>query len=90
MHTLAANITSILKRQPLSCDMWATLVIRNGLSSRDDPIGQVGEKAAQVGHVLWMLSARRIPTVPKRRVPQSSVTAGPPERRKEGGKQKKT
>ena len=50
MHTLAANITSILKRQPLSCDMWATLVIRNGLSSRDDPIGQVGEKAAQVGH----------------------------------------
>ena len=50
MHTLAANITSILKRQPLSCDMWATLVIRNGLSSRDDPIGQVGEKAAQVGY----------------------------------------
>ena len=50
MHTLAANITSILKRQPLSCDMWATLVIRNGLSSRDDPIWQVGEKAAQVGH----------------------------------------
>ena len=47
---MRANITSILKRQPLSCDMWATLVIRNGLSSRDDPIGQVGEKAAQVGH----------------------------------------
>ena len=49
MHNMRANITSILKRQPLSCDMWATLVIRNGLSSRDDPIGQVGEKAAQVG-----------------------------------------
>ena len=56
MHTLAANITSILKRQPLSCDMWATLVIRNGLSSRDDPIGQVGEKAAQVGHCTYLCS----------------------------------